>query len=452
MIPPQRPQTKQDLRRLPFFYGWVIVAVSSLGMVASVPGQTMGIGVFTDHLGEALSLSRTQLTVAFLVGTAASGFGLPFGGRLFDQVGARRFLTAVALVFGLCVAGFAFVDHLSRALEAVLGAGAWVAGMVASVGFASLRFLGQGLLTIGARSVLMKWWNHRRGLVTAISGVVVAFGFSVAPRVLNWEIESFGWRAAFLLNGLVLALPVAALFWLTTRDSPEEHGLQMDGGFEPVSSSDNPDLVYHRDLTRSEAIRTPAFWILSLTLGFHALYFTAYTFHVLDLARELSVGASRMLDFFIHSAFVSVLTNLTVGWAIDRIRLRWAVVIMGLGGAAASGGLLALPSGSGAVLVVVGMGLSWGCFPVLHNVAFARFFGRAHLGAIGGAAMTLLVWASAVGPLAFSLGREMTGSYRSSVLGAATIFLVLGVLGLLTRNPQRTLGPPSAPACPPSLP
>ena len=39
--------------RSPFYYGWVIAAVSTLGFIMSIPGQTMGMAVFADAFMEA---------------------------------------------------------------------------------------------------------------------------------------------------------------------------------------------------------------------------------------------------------------------------------------------------------------------------------------------------------------------------------------------------------------
>ena len=64
----------------PFFYGWVIVFAATLGTIASIPGQTMGFTVFTDVLMEELGLSRVELSLAYCLGTVASGLTLPWLG------------------------------------------------------------------------------------------------------------------------------------------------------------------------------------------------------------------------------------------------------------------------------------------------------------------------------------------------------------------------------------
>ena len=51
-------------RRSPFFYGWIVVIFGTLGMLFSISGQTMGVGVFTESLLNVLTLSRLELAKA----------------------------------------------------------------------------------------------------------------------------------------------------------------------------------------------------------------------------------------------------------------------------------------------------------------------------------------------------------------------------------------------------
>ena len=79
-----------DPTRVPFYYGWVVLVVGSIGVLASVPGQTAGVSVFTDELTATTGLTRLQLSIVDLIGTGASGFLLPRAGRALDQYGSRR--------------------------------------------------------------------------------------------------------------------------------------------------------------------------------------------------------------------------------------------------------------------------------------------------------------------------------------------------------------------------
>ncbi len=75
------PQWPFNPRNSPVFYGWVIWAFSTIGFLCSIPGQTMGMAVFTDAFIEGLGLSRTQLSMAYLVGTIGSSIFLTAAGR-----------------------------------------------------------------------------------------------------------------------------------------------------------------------------------------------------------------------------------------------------------------------------------------------------------------------------------------------------------------------------------
>ena len=59
--------------KIPFFYGWVILAAGTIGVLMSIPGQTMGVSVFTENLLGELQINRNNLSLAYLFGTLGSG-------------------------------------------------------------------------------------------------------------------------------------------------------------------------------------------------------------------------------------------------------------------------------------------------------------------------------------------------------------------------------------------
>lgn len=430
-----KPSVPFNPARFPVFYGWVIVAASTIGILASMPGQTIGVSVYTDTYIEILGLERIQLTTAYLIGTGLSGFLIPWAGSLFDRLGARRFILLAAFLFAFALVYLSQMDRLVSLFD--MTGRAWFGMATASLGFLGIRFFGQGMLTLGSRSMLSKWWNLRRGRMVAISGGFIAFGFSLSPRLLDWEIQAFGWRGSLLLNATVIGLGLGFLGWLLFRDNPEECGLRMDNGWKPTGRRENPDTLLLKEFTRSEALRTYSFWIMTFSLGFQGLFSTAYTFHVLDLARVFAVPRETMLNFFIASSFLSIATNFIVGFITDRIRLRFIISFFALCGFVFSTGVLLLPHPVGCILLVAGMGCGWGTFPILSTVGYARYFGRAHIGAINGASLAFLVWGSAIGPLAFSIADDFLGGYESAILASAAIYLALALGGVFARNPSR---------------
>lgn len=424
----------------PFYYGWVILVVSTIGVLASIPGQTMVMSVFADRFIAAADISRTELADAYLWGTALSALFVSVGGTLFDRFGARIFFSVVTFFFGLAVTAMSQVDRVAAWLMVHFGGAEWARTFVFVIGFFLIRFLGQGMVTIGARSMLSKWFDRLRGRIISISGLFVAAGFSVAPVILNAEVEWFGWRGSWICNGVFLATAMPLMGWLFFRDNPEECGLTMDGPFKTVPKKKRiEDMIVVREYTRWEALKTYSFWVFALGMAAQAFFGTSYTFHVGDIARENGVAESRILSYFALALWFSVPTNLICGYVIEFIRLRYILMVLGFGGSLMGWGILSLPTIHAEWLVIAGMGISWGTYPVLTSVTFARYFGRTHLGAIGGTAMTLMVLGSAFGPAVFARVKTHYETYEPVIWVMIACYCLVGFLAFFATNPQRRL-------------
>ena len=218
-------------RRFPFFYGWVIVAVSTLVIIASIPGQTMAVGVFTDHLIEALGVTRGQLSLAYMLGTVASGFMLPLAGRLLDKFGVRVMAIVASVGLAVGLVAMSRSDRIAQMVGTALPDKYLIypAMIVITLCFLMVRFFGQGSLTMIGRVAMGKWFNHRRGIATAISGVFVTFGFNSAPSLLDGLIKLVTWRSACVILAGAIAAVISVIAWVFYRDNPEQCGLVMDG-------------------------------------------------------------------------------------------------------------------------------------------------------------------------------------------------------------------------------
>lgn len=440
------PDFPIEPKRFPVFYGWVIVVLSTLGICASMPGQTIGVSVFTSRLSEALGLSSMELSVTYMLGTLLSAIGLNAGGRFFDRSGARRAVVISMFAFGVVLIGMSFVEVFSEWLGMLplFNMKTWIAPFVVlTLGFALLRFTGQGMVTLSSRAMLGKWFNKRRGTVTAWSGALVAFMFSGAPIAFEYLIRRFTWQGAWQLMGLALIFGFALIFWVLARDNPEECGLEMDGGFVGKERVENLDAVIYRDYTLAEARRTFSFWAFTLMFGLNGLVITAYAFHIIDVGAEMNVSTDYVLGLFMPSALVSVCAGFLIAWLTDKpfIRIKYLLCLMGI---ASTVGFFVLGVGSYpqiSWLHILGFGISGGCWGSLSAIVYPRFYGRQHLGAISGLFMTTLVVASAVGPFLMSSAEALLGGYRVGFAIAAVFAAIIAVGSFWADNPQRHKAP-----------
>ena len=435
------PKVPFDPATWPFFYGWVIVVVATVGIIFSIPGQSMGFSVFTDILMRELGLTRVELSLAYCVGTVLSGFTLPCLGRMFDRVGARRMLVYAALATGTVLL---YLSQVRRVLDLLkTWVGDWVSATaiafgVILVGFYLIRASAQGVLTLTSRNAIGKWFDYRRGVALSLSGVVTAFAFSAAPRGLDLLVAWLGWDGAWLMLGGLTLTVMVGVAWLFVRDNPEECGMKMDGDVSLAKRGKaHADSVMHHDFTRGEAVRTWAFWMFNLSFVFISFHSTSFTFHIESIGAEAGRERSQVFGYFVPMSFVSVATNLLCGWLSSRTRLKLHLAAMNVGSLIGVVGLVYLDSPLGVAAFILGNGIGGGFFVALSGIVWPRFYGRQWLGAISGLGMASMVVASGVGPLVFSLSLRLTGSYEPIIWMAGSVPFSLLIGSFWADNPQR---------------
>jgi len=76
------------------------------------------------------------------------------------------------------------------------------------------------------------------------------------------------------------------------------------------------------------------------------------------------------------------------------------------------------------------MGLSGGLYGVLTSVTWPKIYGREHLGAISGFAMSFMVAGSAIGPWLFSLMESIWGHYKFTGYMGMILVSIIGIMSL----------------------
>ena len=399
----------------PFYYGWVVLAIGTLGGIMTSPGQTYAFSAFLDHFIAELDLSRSLVSTLYTAGTLTASFVLPFVGRQFDRRGARLLMALVSLLLGLaCI-------YMSLVRNAVM----------LGIGFFLLRQLGQGSLSLVSRNVINIWWVRRRGLVMGIGGVAGALLSGLFPYIINTLIPLYGWRWTYVALGASLILFMLPLGWIFVRDRPEDHGLQPDGAATPGDDGAAEEGPLENNWTRAQALRTPVFWLVSAGLASMSMLNTGLTFHLFSVFEDSGLSAAVAASVFVPIAATGAVVQLLGGLAIGRVPIRFllalSLLLMALNLVLAP----ALDSLGMAYVFGLCMGMQGGLEMIVSGVIFANFFGRRHLGSIVGLASTLLVAASALGPMPIGVARDLLGGYGAVLNSFAAVPLALSVACLL---------------------
>ena len=196
--------------------------------------------------------------------------------------------------------------------------------------------------------------------------------------------------------------------------------------------------------TLREARRSPILWLYTSSLAIHALFGTALTFHVVSIFSEAGRDASEAFGYFLPAAVFSTSVNLLASSIVDRYQLKPFLVLMLMAFTMGAVGLLNLESSWGFWMLAAGFGAGGGLWVVISNLAFVRFFGPNHLGEVSGFNTSVTVFASAIGPAAFSLALDFFGAYHAAVYVCIVVLIVLLFVALwLDQTEPATHAPPA---------
>ena len=401
-------------------------------MFASGPGQTYNLSVFVDPIIEETGWTRTQITGWYAAGSLTAAVLIIGVGRLLDRFGARVVLTVVVVLFGLAAI------WMSR-VESQLGL---------FLGFAAIRTLGQGSMTMVPTTLVSIWFVRARGRATALATLGGAVSAATFPILGHYLIEGHGWRTAWVVLGFVIwgvmLLPALVL----VRRSPESVGLYPDGerSAVPAPQEQIPPPEEEVAFTLSDAMHTRAFWLLLIAGSSFSLIGTALTFHNMALLTGKGLDAGVAASVLSVMALSTMGGNLVSGYLNDRFPNR--LVLSGAQLLLIASMLMTFsisaPWMAFVYAILMGAGQGFGMNTI--TVIWPNYFGRAHLGSIRGVAMTGMMAFAAIGPLPFSALFEMTGSFGLAIFAFLALPMLCAVLALLATRPVQPVSLTERPA------
>jgi MFS family permease len=397
------------------FYGWRIVVFAAIALALTGPGQTYGVSVFVDPMIEDLGISRTQMTTAYLIGTLVGALALPWIGQAIDRFGVRRTMAIIGALFGGLLIGMSLVSN--------------IVGLTA--GFIGIRMMGQGALNLTATTAVALWFTRKRGLAMGIVTAAGGVGMTLIPLLGERLIADMGWRNAWLIEGLAVWAIVLPIALLGIRNRPSDVGQYVDGD----KATDAPPAEVW-GVTRKEALRSSFFWLVTAAVATISTITTAVVFHQIDLLGSRGLTPTEAAANFLPQTVATLIATLGIGALADRVSPR--IVLVTSMGMMAGGLLLATAVTPGLLAIAFGMliGASGGAMRVVEATELPRYFGTLHIGAIRGVVTSVGIAGAAVGPVLFSLGRDVTGNYTAVLLASVAIPVVVALGALIVRLPR----------------
>lgn len=414
----------QRLSRVtPFYYGWVIVVIAGLANASRVSSAVEVSSVFVPALTEEYGWSKTVIASGTTIGGIGVMLAGPIVGRILDCHGSRVVVPVGALLTGL---------------GCFVLAGVTVAPMFIVV-YAFVRLSGQALVQFPNQVTVAKWFSRRRGKASALLVGLGAMGLISAPVTVTAIIGRYGIGEAWIaLGALAIVLGVVPTLVFGAR-RPEDIGLLPDGDEAPPAraNDDVAAVVDADDWTLSEAVRSPALWLVAISGALYSLSSTGVGFH--QLAYYVEQGISAGTAAAVVSTFAIGLTTGGITWGLlaDRVSVRGLIT---LEYALATGLMLALLTADTppeAFAISFASGLLVGGALSMPTLLFASYFGRTNLGAISGVLQMTRGVSLGSGPVVAALIYDFTGGYSRAFMTFAVLCAVAFVLMLFARRPVR---------------
>ena len=408
----------------------------------SLPGQTPGFSAFTEPLLTVSEISRTRLSLAYMLGTAGSGFMLPLMGTLLDRFGSRKMMPIACSLLALTLIFMSQVDSVATGLSDSISilTGGQLFFICFIIGIFGLRFFGQGMIPMCSNTMIGKWFERSRGKAVAVMGVVNSLVFASAPVVMNRLVAGMGWKGAWIFLAAFVGGGMTSISWLFYRDTPEACGLHLEN--RAPANKDNGSTLDTEltGMTRKAALKTLNFWLLSLCTAIYGLVMTGFTFHIEAVGHEAGIPVIRAVSIFLPITFITTPLSFFASWMSSHFKPKLYVIFMCVGEIIAFVSIFFMRTSFGYVGIIVGMGIAGGLMGPIITTVVPRVFGRKHLGAINGMLHSLLVLASAMGPIYLSIVKDVFNSLSVAILFSTAIPFI--ILGLSARMKQtRTVEP-----------
>ncbi|MDX1375998.1 MAG: MFS transporter [Burkholderiales bacterium] len=410
--------------RLPFFYGWVILAcVCAAGFSRQGPAVAT-LSIFIEPMTAEFGWSRTEISGAVSIGGILGALVSPLLGPFLDRNGARAVLCFAVLATAVPLLLLSFTESLLAF---------YLLYCVARMNFA-------GPYDLGIYGSIVNWFVRRRTFVTSISTVALMSGLVAMPMIAHLVMQASGWRSAWLAVGATVLVVGFLPTWVLHVRRPEDIGQRPDGERAApraaAAAAGTPAPAPEPSFTRRQAVATPAFWLLAL---FTALVYpvqSGISLHQAPFLIERGLDASVAAGAVSIFALLSGAAGFAFGFWPRRTGLRPALALVALALGASSALMLAVRDAPLAYAAAGLFGIGVGGLITTLPIAWADYFGRRSFGAIRGVALTVQVGAQAAGPVLSGVLRDATGAYEASLVTFAALGFA-GLIAALVARPPR---------------
>ena len=400
------------------FPGWWVLGAAVAVQILPAAFLMHAYSAYAVVMQPEFGWSTAIFATAFSAQQAASGLLGPFQGWLLQRFGPQRIIRIGLVVFAIGLVMLSQVHGLPLFFTAVV-----IASFGASLG---------GFLA--PTTAVVNWFIRHRSMALALLQVALSAGGLIAP-VIAWSLTTYGWRFTAIASA-VLVLAIGLPLTRAIRNRPEDIGLTPDG--DTVEEQQILNEKPQAEFSAREAIRTRAFWFISLGHALALTVVSAVLAHlVLYLTQEkgfsLALGAS-MVAVLTASTVVGQISGGLLGYRVEK---RLIAIAAMFGHSAALCMLVFGGSLPWVIAFAILHGLSWGLRGPTMQALRADYFGRRSFAQILGFSGPMITSGMVAGPLIVGLLADHSGSFQPGFLVVASLAALGSIFFILARPPKK---------------
>ena len=420
------------------FYGWyVVVALLICGLVASC--VRYALPVFTPRFLEDFGWTRTTIGVAFAINFWVCALAAPLVGILVDRLGGR-FMTTMGGV--LLLSAMVLLSTTTTVSQLYI-----YYGLIAGLGIVCCYY-------VPMTSIARKWFIRRAGLAVSIVLIGAGLGIAIAPPIARALIDSFGWRASFLIFGIpsgLLSIVVAAS---VIRNYPESIGLLPDGERSSTTStpskseqgiSESTTKGREQRWRAKDALTTRNFWFLAVAYGLSWFGMIAMITHMVSWAQDLQIDTVSASFALFLIGMCSVLSRIVGGLLRDRFGSKLTIYISMTGLMFMTLHAFAVNDTRSLYFFAVVAGVFHGFHAPAWTPFLGDLFGRKSVGTLQGFLGLSFGCISGAGPAIFGWIFDHYGTYHLGFVLAIVCYIVTVLLIFLIRPVEDNAARPVRP-------
>ena len=403
--------------RLPFFYGWIILACLCCAGFSRQGPAVATLSIFVEPLTREFGWSRTALSGAVSLGGVLAALSSPLIGPMLDRHGSRVALCLAVLVTGTAMMLLSLTQSL----------------LVFYLLFCVARMNWAGPFELGIYGALNNWFVARRAFATSVATVAQMTGLVAMPLIAQLAMRQHGWRGGWLAIGSTTLLIGFLPVWLFLVRRPEDLGLVPDR--QAGGSVVGRPARHEPNFSRREAIRTAAFWLLLLytvlVYPVQAGVSLHQAAHLIERGVEPTIAATIVSTFSLMSAVASM----ACGFLPRSLPIRYPLSLISMILTVSTLLMVVISSAGEGYVAAALFGFGIGGILTLLPIAWADYFGRANFAAIRSVALSAQVLSQAAGPLLSGALHDWTGSYERSLQCFAVLSGLSVLAALMARQP-----------------